>query len=206
MKGGVSRTRIAIVAVFAALSAIFLAPTVFGDKLPGWWDKAFPARGIRLGLDLRGGVFIQLGVETDRGVGRRLETVSAAVRAEFDDPDSSIKSSGVSDFVLTMEFADTAALAKAQRVVERRFEEFTSEANGASIRIFAGQVGVNQIRDDSMEQVRQVIENRVLDFGLVEPSITRLGSDRIVIQVPGASGGDRDRIVDIIKKTAVLEF
>ena len=204
--GGVSRLWLTVVAVFIVLSAIFLAPNVFGDKLPGWWSKAFPSRGIRLGLDLRGGVFIQLGVETDRGVGRRLETVAASVREEFDDPDASITDSGIKDFVLSMEFADTAALAKARRVVERRFEEFISEADGNTLRIFAEQHGIARIRDDSMEQVRQVIENRVLDFGLVEPSITKLGSDRIVIQVPGASESDRDRIVDIIKKAAVLEF
>ncbi|MCY3973522.1 MAG: protein translocase subunit SecD [Candidatus Dadabacteria bacterium] len=204
--GGVSRLWLTVVAVFAVLSAIFLAPNVFGDKLPGWWSKAFPSSGIRLGLDLRGGVFIQLGVETDRGVGRRLETVAASVREEFDDPETAIVNSGVKDLVLSMEFADAAALAKARRVVDRRFEEFIAEAEGNTLRIFAEQFGMAQIRDDSMEQVRQVIENRVLDFGLVEPSITKLGSDRIVIQVPGASEGDRDRIVDIIKKTAVLEF
>jgi preprotein translocase subunit SecD len=54
--------------------------------------------------------------------------------------------------------------------------------------------------------VKQVIENRVQELGLVEPSIQKAGSDRILIQVPGASEKDRQRIIDIIKRSAVLEF
>jgi protein-export membrane protein SecD len=46
----------------------------------------------------------------------------------------------------------------------------------------------------------------VLEFGLVEPIIQRAGADRILIQVPGASAADRERIINIIKRAAVLEF
>lgn len=206
--GGVSRLWLIAVAVCIVLSGIFLAPTIFGDKLPGWWSKAFPAKGIRLGLDLKGGVFIQLGVQTDRGINRRFDKALQSVREEFEDADKSVKKAEIRDFVLTMEFSDGAALAKARRAVEKKFDEFTLEADGESLvlRVFADSYYLSEIRDNSIEQVRQVIENRVLDFGLVEPSITRLGDDRIVIQVPGASEKDRQRIVEIIKKTAVLEF
>ncbi len=205
--GRVSRLRLTVIAVLIVLSGIFLAPNIFGDNLPGWWSKAFPARGIRLGLDLKGGVFIQLGVETDQGVNRRLEDVLQSVSEEFEDG-ANFKKAEVRDFVLTMEFLDVENFTKVRRALERKFDEFTSEADEENlvIRVSADPYYLSQIRDSSIDQVRQVIENRVLDFGLVEPSITRLGDNRIVIQVPGASEKDRDRIVDIIKKTAVLEF
>ncbi len=206
--GRVSRLWLTVVAVLLVLSAIFLVPNILGDNLPGWWSKAFPARGIRLGLDLKGGVFIQLGVEADHGVNRRLKNVLQSVSEEFEDSSESIKKAEVKDFALSMEFADAAAFARAQRALEKRFDEFSTEADNGRlvIKVFADQYYMSRIRDSSIDQVRQVIENRVLDFGLVEPSITRLGSNRIVIQVPGASEKDRNRIVDIIKKTAVLEF
>ncbi len=206
--GGVSRLWLTGVAVFIVLSGIFLAPNIVGDKLPGWWSKAFPARGIRLGLDLRGGVFIQLGVETDRGVVRRLESAREYLSEELENPGEAIEETEIKDFSLTVNFADSNSFTKARRAAEKRFEYLSVEADEGklSLRIFPDSYNISRIKDNSIEQVRQVIENRVLDFGLVEPSITKVGDNRIVIQVPGASEKDRDRIVDIIKKTAVLEF
>ncbi len=207
MGGGVSRLWLTVIAVLVVLSGIFLAPNIYGENLPGWWSKVFPARGIRLGLDLRGGVFIQLGVETDQGVNRRLENTLQSVSEEFENGEA-IRKAKVENFVLTMEFADAPSFEKAQRTIEKKFGDFTLEPDEKKLllRVFPDSYHLSRIRNNSIEQVRQVIENRVLDFGLVEPSITKLGDNRIVIQVPGASDKDRDRIVDIIKKTAVLEF
>ncbi|WP_462137952.1 protein translocase subunit SecD [Candidatus Mycalebacterium sp.] len=206
--GGVSKLWLVIVGALIALSVIFLAPNIWGDALPGWWSKAFPARGIRLGLDLRGGVFIQLAVETDQGVNRRLEGVLATVREEFENPAEAITKTEIKDFAISMKFSRADFFSKALRAIEIKFPELTirPEPEKLSIRTFPNNYGISEIRDSSIDQVRQVIENRVLDFGLVEPSITRLGDSKIVIQVPGASEKDRDRIVDIIKKTAVLKF
>ncbi len=206
--GRVSKLSLATVALFVVLSLIFLAPNISGGDLPGWWSKVFPSRGIRMGLDLKGGVFIQLGVETDRGVSRQLENIMDSVKEEFEEGADAVTSAGVEDLTLTMEFSNPESFAKARRFLEKRFEELTLEADekNLTVRVFPGEYKTSLMREDSIEQVRRVIENRVLDFGLVEPSITKLGDDRIVIQVPGASEKDRDRIVDIIKKTAVLEF
>ena len=208
MGGRVSRLWLTIIAVLVFLSGIFLVPNIYGDDLPGWWSKVFPARGIRLGLDLRGGVFIQLGVKTDQVVTRHLEDTLQSVREEFENSGEAIKNAKVENFVLTMEFADARSFEKAHRAIERKFEDFTMESDREKllVRVFPDSHQLSLIRNNSIEQVRQVIENRVLDFGLVEPSITKLGDRGIIIQVPGASDKDRDRIVDIIKKTAVLEF
>lgn len=206
--GGVSKLWLAIVGALIALSVIFLAPNIWGGALPGWWSKAFPARGIRLGLDLRGGVFIQLGVETDQGVNRRLEGALATIKEEFKNPGEAVTKAEIKDFAISMEFSNAEFFSKARRAIEIKIPELTVQPNPEKLRIraFPSNYGISEIRDSAIDQVRQVIENRVLDFGLVEPSITRLGDSKIVIQVPGASEEDRDRIVDIIKKTAVLEF
>jgi len=44
------------------------------------------------------------------------------------------------------------------------------------------------------------------EFGVTEPSIQRQGKDRIVIQLPGIKEEDRQRVLNIIKRTAKLEF
>lgn len=50
----------------------------------------------------------------------------------------------------------------------------------------------------------EVIRNRIDEFGVREPSIQRQGEDEIVVQLPGVT--DRQRAIDLIGKTAMLEF
>ena len=69
-----SRPWIITIAVVTVLSPILMVPTFLGDSLPGWWGKLFPDRGIRLGLDLRGGIFLMLGVDTDKSIEQELNS------------------------------------------------------------------------------------------------------------------------------------
>jgi len=50
----------------------------------------------------------------------------------------------------------------------------------------------------------ETIRNRVDQFGVAEPTITRQGDDRILIQLPGVQ--DPERAKALIGKTALLEF
>nr|AFD03206.1 protein-export membrane protein SecD [uncultured bacterium W4-21b] len=59
-------------------------------------------------------------------------------------------------------------------------------------------------RDDAVDRALEVIRNRIDQFGVSEPVIQKQGKDYIVIQLPGVT--DRKRALDIIGKTAHLEF
>ncbi|MCM8770554.1 MAG: protein translocase subunit SecD [Candidatus Omnitrophica bacterium] len=61
-----------------------------------------------------------------------------------------------------------------------------------------------EARQDAAERALEVIRNRIDEFGVREPSIQRQGEDEIVVQLPGIT--DRQRAMDIIGKTALLEF
>lgn len=57
---------------------------------------------------------------------------------------------------------------------------------------------------DATVRAIEVIRNRIDQFGVSEPSIQQQGGDRILVQLPGIS--DRQRAIDLIGKTALLEF
>jgi SecD/SecF fusion protein len=57
---------------------------------------------------------------------------------------------------------------------------------------------------DAPDRAMEIIRNRVDQFGVAEPLIQRQGEDRIVVQLPGLT--DRQRAIDLIGKTALLEF
>jgi protein-export membrane protein SecD len=57
---------------------------------------------------------------------------------------------------------------------------------------------------DAVDRAMEVLRRRVDEFGVAEPLIQREGQDRITIQLPGLT--DRKRAMDLIGKTALLEF
>lgn len=61
-----------------------------------------------------------------------------------------------------------------------------------------------EAKEDAADRAVEVIRNRIDEFGVREPSIQKQGSDEIVVQLPGVT--DRQRALDIIGKTALLEF
>ena len=57
---------------------------------------------------------------------------------------------------------------------------------------------------DARERAREIILNRVDQFGVAEPLVQSEGEDRITVQLPGLT--DRARAIELIGKTALLEF
>jgi len=61
-----------------------------------------------------------------------------------------------------------------------------------------------EAKKDAADRAVEVIRNRIDEFGIREPSIQKQGENQILVQLPGIS--DRQRALDLIGKTALLEF
>ncbi|MBU4342582.1 MAG: protein translocase subunit SecD, partial [Candidatus Omnitrophica bacterium] len=61
-----------------------------------------------------------------------------------------------------------------------------------------------EAREDAPNRALEIIRNRIDQFGVREPLIQRQGKNAIVVQLPGIT--DRDRAIELIGKTALLEF
>src|SRR5690606_29815933 len=59
-------------------------------------------------------------------------------------------------------------------------------------------------RNTAVDRAIQIVRNRVDRFGVTEPSITRQGANRIVVELPGVD--DEERVRNLLKGTARLEF
>jgi len=71
------------------------------------------------------------------------------------------------------------------------------------LRVDTSKLPDNQ-KEDATERALEIIRNRIDQFGVKEPVISRQGAAGIVVQLPGVT--DRQRAVDLIGKTALLEF
>lgn len=62
----------------------------------------------------------------------------------------------------------------------------------------------DEAKKDAAERAVEVIRNRIDEFGVREPSIHQQGEDEVVVQLPGIT--ERERAIELIGKTALLEF
>ncbi|MDP3788866.1 MAG: protein translocase subunit SecD, partial [Candidatus Omnitrophota bacterium] len=61
-----------------------------------------------------------------------------------------------------------------------------------------------EAKKDALDRAIEVIRNRIDQFGVGEMSIQKQGKEHIIVQLPGIT--DRERALDLIGKTAHLEF
>jgi SecD/SecF fusion protein len=59
---------------------------------------------------------------------------------------------------------------------------------------------------EDLDTARNVIENRVNEFGVAEPLIQTSGTNRVVVELPGLTAADQTRALDLIGQQAILEF
>jgi preprotein translocase subunit SecD len=76
--------------------------------------------------------------------------------------------------------------------------------SGGLITLTPSDAGFAERIRQTIDQSIQIVERRVNELGLVEPTIQRQGANRILVQVPGLQ--DPSRLKAIIGKTAKLDF
>src|SRR3990172_12965197 len=188
-----SRGWIIVILIALLLSVIFLTPTFLGDMLPGWWGKVFPQKGLRLGLDLRGGIYLLLGVRAEKAVEQELSNMKELMNEELANEKVLPKSFQNSVKTLTISFFSKGDLEKAAKLGSNYKEIADIRENDLSLSFTLKDQYIKELQKRAIDQVKETIDNRIDEFGVVEPSIQRAGADRILIQVPGATEGDRER-------------
>jgi preprotein translocase subunit SecD len=174
--------------------------------LSAWY--LYPIRSsINLGLDLQGGIHLVLGVEADKYVASQTERAAEDLKSGLERKGVGVKRvarEGLSAVVV--ELANPAnwndALTVAAEFTSFQVTQRDEKAGRFTVAMLERQV--TQLRDDAVRQALETIRNRVDQFGVAEPTITRQGGDRILIQLPGIQ--DPARAKNLIGRTALLEF
>ncbi|HVS16811.1 MAG TPA: protein translocase subunit SecD [Thermoanaerobaculia bacterium] len=166
-----------------------------------------PQESVKLGLDLRGGIHLVLGVQTEDALRAEANKDMDRLVQELEDRRLSGLTTALADpntFVLRGLPRDQgSALGK---TVDEFLPGWGYDWEGAEVRFRRDASQVQEIEDQAVRQAQQTIDNRINAYGVAEPVIQRqgLGSNRIVVQLPGVD--DPERIKGLIKNTAFLEF
>ena len=65
---------------------------------------------------------------------------------------------------------------------------------------------VSEARADAIDRAERILRTRIDEFGVEEPLVQKVGSDRIIVELPGIGLNDESRAKDLIQQSAFLEF
>jgi preprotein translocase subunit SecD len=184
--------RIGVVVVVLAISLWYLYP---------------PKQRINLGLDLQGGIHLVLGVEADKHVSAQTERAAEDLKNGLERKGVGVKRvarDGLSSIVVDLANPSNWNDALTVAAEFSSFDVRDRDEKAGRFTLAMRDRAVAQLRDDAVRQGVETIRNRVDQFGVSEPTITRQGTDRILIQLPGVQ--DPERAKALIGKTALLEF
>jgi preprotein translocase subunit SecD len=212
----ISKWKVAAILLTALVVCLCAVPNFFPESMVAKWPK-WAQRHIVLGLDLQGGSHILLEVDVNDVRKQKLDSLRDEVRKAARDARISLVGSpvirGNTVEVRVRENDLDKALTKFRELSQPLggFLGSTGQRSLDVVNAGGGLIQLTVVEPAIVERVRQVvdqsieiIERRVNQLGLVEPSIQRQGSDRILVQVPGL--GDPQQLIDIIGKTAKLTF
>jgi preprotein translocase subunit SecD len=171
------------------------------------WYLYPPKKTINLGLDLQGGIHLMLGVETEKHVATQTDRAAEALKGALERKGIGVKRiAREGNTTIRVELASPQAWNDALTIVSEygAFDRRDDDQAAGRFALVMSERRVRELRDDAVRQGLETIRNRVDQFGVAEPTITRQGGDQILIQLPGVQ--DPARAKSLIGKTALLEF
>src|SRR3954454_21169386 len=203
---------IILTALVVCLCAV---PNFFPEATVKGWP-AWAQRRLVLGLDLQGGSYLLLEVDSNYVKKEKLEQIRDDVRKNLREarigytglatrPDSvevRVKKSDLQNALTKLRELSQPLGGLLGSSGQRSLE--VSDAGGGLIRLAVPQAAITERVRQTIEQSIQIVERRVNQLGTVEPIIQRQGTDRILVQVPGLQ--DPTELKRILGKTAKMEF
>jgi preprotein translocase subunit SecD len=194
-------TILVVFVVFAGVGVYPILAAKYHLPSPGWLQE----KQLKLGLDLKGGVNLEMRVQTDDAVKLETDQESERLRDELTKRGvmfANITTPTVTQFrVEGVAPAQDAAFRQAANDVPN-FDR--SPAVNGTYTFTMKQSVAQTLRDESVVQARETIERRVNELGVTEPSISQQGTDQLLVQLPGVS--DVDKAKSIIGSQGLLEL
>ena len=195
-----------IIVIVIALFTVYIIPTFVGKQKAKELPGIMPKDTINLGLDLKGGMHLILGVESDKAVFSVLSRAADNLKKNLINSKVAYDKVLVSDkdFTITVSLIDKNDKDRALDLISTTLPNYKLISEDLPIKIQLKEKIVEKIKKEAVEQAINVIRNRVDQFGVAEPTIVKSGNSNIVVELPGIK--DANRAVRLIGKTARLEL
>lgn len=207
-----SRWKVALVVAATVLSIVFalpnLVPPHVAAKLP-----PFMQQRMNLGLDLQGGSYLLLEVDTASLQRETMGNLIEEVRRQLQVAKIGFGGLGQQGGAVHVQITDPAQVDAAYAELRKLVQPLVGAAGGADMILTRSgqQITLTQTPEaqaaaatNAVKQSIEIIRRRIDELGTREPTIIQQGANRIVVQAPGES--DPERLKRVIGQTAKLSF
>jgi SecD/SecF fusion protein len=205
----ITYTLIILAGLITAMPNIFTPAQL--ASMPGW----FPKQQVTLGLDLRGGSHLVLEVDQEQLRADRIASVMEEARAivRTQRVDGQVRKAG-QEVIVTIPDAAVRATTLPQlqeiaapisfNALGAPVSDVQVTSRGNDIVLGLSDAGIADRIDQAIGQSLEIVRQRVDQVGVAEPTIQRVGSDRILVQLPGLQ--DPTRLRELLGSTAQMSF
>lgn len=203
------KLKLALLIAVIFLGIVTVVPS-FYSATPNWWKTYMAPEGLRLGLDLQGGMHLVLKVNLQKAEENSLEFAATDLKDTLaEESISAVRTSSGSPDTIIFTLPNSGAVGKVESLVAEDFPDIdakieTKEGSFPRIFLTLKEEKKQFIKNNAVEQSLEILRNRIDQFGVAEPVIIRQGEDEIVIQLPGVK--DPKRALKLLGDTAQLEF
>ena len=178
-------------------------------------EELFFEKKINLGLDLQGGSYLLLEVDSNPIIEHKLQEKLLILRKNLKDNKIKYKNLELKNGVIHFEinkidldkfdvfFKDKENPINLYYNQYRSHEMIYSLENNI-VKIEYSKFGLVELKSSTLEQSLEIVRRRIDEVGTNEPTIVRRGSERILVELPGLN--DPNRVKKLLGKTANLTF
>ena len=178
-------------------------------------SNQFIDKKINLGLDLQGGSYLLLEINSDTLVQEKIQDKVIPIKRLLKDNNIKYSNFKINNQTLSVNIFDFNKFdllfySRKDNSVNpyidnyRSFELSYEKISNDQIEISFSKFGLLTINNSALKQSIEIVRRRIDDVGTKEPTILQRGEKRILIELPGLK--DPDRIKNLLGKTAQLNF
>ena len=173
------------------------------------------SKKVNLGLDLQGGSYLLLEVDSNPIVNQNLQQKLLSLRKYF--KENKIKYQNLKlinqsiNFLISTEDIEKFEefFLNKDNLINIYYNQYRSYQMNYSlkdnrVKLEYSKFGLIEINNSAVDQSLEIVRRRIDEIGTNEPTIIRRGNDRILVELPGLS--DPNRIKKLLGKTANLTF
>ena len=160
---------------------------------------------LRYGIDLVGGTYITLEVQTEKAVENELLSRLQGMLTKLKESGKEQPTAkNIEKNAIVLSFASTAAAQNAALLLQSYDKDVAVSASNDTIRASLTEGAVKRISQDAVSRDVEVLRSRLNRLSVEEISIAAQGERNIVIELPDVS--DPQQAKEMIGRSALLEF
>ena len=193
---------IGLVVYFTYLALANLVPAQ--TRKDAWY---LPTNGIRLGLDLQGGIHWVLGADLKVAYEHELDHMKGQLAEQLAEQKITPVSMAVKDGRIVAELASDADAEKLGDLAGDTRAVRVAERSGTKVELELTPQWRKDVAQKGLQQVLEVLRRRIDDpvHGVQDSVVTPQGEDRVLVQIPG-SNADRETARSLLTVGGFLEF